>query len=131
MLNLPALAAGAAFIVVAAVIARDTGSATRPRRWWLPAGLAVVFAGFSVVTWLREGIGGFWVEHTRNLWGNQIWFDLLLAVGVAWALLVPRARRVGMPPWPWLVAVACTGSIGLCAMLVRTLYLEEGKRQST
>jgi len=44
---------------------------------------------------IREAPLGFWVEHPRHLWGNQIWFDLLLAAGVAWALLVPRARRLG------------------------------------
>jgi hypothetical protein len=130
MLNLLALAAGAAFIVVAAFIARDTGGAARPRRWLLPAGLSVVFAAFSVIAVVREGPVGFWVEHTRNLWGNQIWFDLLLAAGVAWALMVRRARGVGMPPLPWLAAVACTGSIGLCAMLARILYLEEQGRPS-
>ena len=131
MLEFFAFSAAFGFLAAAIVIALGSHLARAWRKWWLPAALAVVFAGFSMVAWLYEGAGGFWVEHTRNHWGNQIWFDLLLAIGVAWALLVPRARRVGMSPWPWLVAVVCTGSVGLCAMLARTFYLEEGSRTST
>mgnify|MGYP006273661973 CR=1 FL=1 len=90
-----------------------------------PAILSGIFAVFSILAVIQEGPLGFWTEHTRNLWGNQIWFDLLLAVGIAWTLLVPRARELGIRPLPWLVVVMCTGSIGLCAMLARVLYISE------
>ncbi|GAB4431778.1 MAG: hypothetical protein Kow0031_13000 [Anaerolineae bacterium] len=95
------------------------------RSWLLPAALSALFFGFSLVAVFTEGPTGFWPEHTRNLWGNQIWFDLLLAVGVGWYFLVPPAKSVGMRPLPWLVLVVCTGSIGLLAMLARLLYLQE------
>ncbi|MCX5739995.1 MAG: hypothetical protein NTZ61_16160, partial [Proteobacteria bacterium] len=68
---------------------------------------------------------GFWTEHTRNLWGNQIWIDLLSAVGIAWFLIVPQAKALGMRPLPWLVLVACTGCIGFLAMTARLLYLRD------
>jgi hypothetical protein len=71
-----------------------------------------------------EGLAGVWHEHTRNAWGNQIWFDLLLAIGTAWALLVPRAKAVGMHLFPWLALIVGTGCIGLLAMLARCLFLE-------
>ena len=70
------------------------------------------------------GWAGFWPLHQAGVWGNQIWFDLLLAVGVAWSLLLPRARSVGMRVVPWTLFVLATGSIGLCAMFARCLYLE-------
>jgi hypothetical protein len=73
----------------------------------------------------REGPLGFRAEHTGNLWGQQIWFDLLLAAGTAWAALLPQLRAQGMRPAPWLLAVVCTGSIGLLAMVARLLHLRE------
>jgi hypothetical protein len=72
-----------------------------------------------------EGPLGFWTEHTRNLWGNQVWIDLLFAVGIAWTFILPRARRVGMSMWPWLGVVVATGCVGLGLMVARCLYLEQ------
>ncbi|MBN8493806.1 MAG: hypothetical protein J0M00_20545, partial [Burkholderiales bacterium] len=87
--------------------------------------LSLLFLAFSLWAVWREGPVGFWAEHTRNLWGQQIWFDLLLAAGTAWAALLPQARAAGMRPGFWLLAVVCSGSIGLLAMLARLLYLRE------
>lgn len=70
-----------------------------------------------------EGPIGFWTEHTRNKWGNQIWFDLLLAVGAAWSLIVPQAKQADMRTPAWLFAIVCTGSIGLLAIVARLNYL--------
>jgi hypothetical protein len=93
-------------------------------RWRYPAALSAAFLLYSAYTVSREGPTGFWVEHTRNLWGVQIWFDLLQAALVGFVLLVPRARAQGLRLVPWLLAVAATGSIGLMAMVARVLYLE-------
>lgn len=98
---------------------------SRPGAWRVPAALAVLFLAWSIGAVLIEGPLGFWPEHTRNLWGNQIWFDLLLAAGCAWFALLPRCRAAGMQPWLWLALVATTGSIGLLLMLARLLWLEE------
>ncbi len=95
--------------------------------WRLPALLCLLFLGFSVYTAITEGPLGFWTEHVRNFWGNQIWFDLLLAFSVSWILLVPRAKKLGMSVLPWLILIFCTGSIGVLAMLARVFYLEERK----
>ena len=106
------------------LLRRDKG---QPGSWLVPAGFAALFLGWSLYTVTAAGPLGFWTEHTRNAWGNQIWFDLLLAIGAAWALLLPRARAAGMLPAPWLVLIVCSGSIGLLAMLARCLYLETRK----
>jgi len=92
--------------------------------WLGPAALSGLFGAWSLFTITSEGVAAVWTEHTRNAWGNQIWFDLLMAAGLALALLFPRARAVGMHPARWLVLVALSGSIGLFAMLARCLYLE-------
>lgn len=127
MTSVLAFAAGAAFLVAILLIASGRRLFSAASGWMAPAALSLAFAAYSTFTALREGPTGFWPEHTRNLWGNQIWFDLLLAAGVACALLAPRARAAGMNVLPWLLAVAATGSIGLCAMLARLLYLERAQ----
>ena len=115
----------AALWLLFALAAVFAAPARRQRLWLLPAALAVVFAAFTAQAVLAEGLLGFWPEHTRNLWGNQIWFDLLLSVGVAWGLLLPQARALGMRPLPWLALIAATGSIGVLSMLARVLYLRQ------
>jgi hypothetical protein len=47
----------------------------------------------------------------------------LLAVGVALAMLVPKARALGMNVPGWCLLVVATGSIGLLAMLARVSFL--------
>lgn len=92
--------------------------------WVVPAGLAAAFLAFSAVAVWREGATGFWPVHTANLWGNQVWFDLLIAVGIGWTLILPRARAAGMVPAPWAALILATGCIGFLAMLARLLWLE-------
>lgn len=116
---------GAAGFLVFALGLALNGWTARAGAWKWPAGLSLAFLAWSLGAAWMEGPLGFWPEHTRHAWGNQIWFDLLLAAGVALAFLVPQARSLGMRPLPWVLAVACTGSIGLLAMTARVLYLKE------
>jgi hypothetical protein len=95
----------------------------RPGAWLLPAALAVLFFLGSLAAVWKEGLLGFWTEHTRNLWGTQIWFDLLLAAALAWTLLAAPARKHRMALPAWLLLVLVSGSIGLLAMAARILYL--------
>jgi hypothetical protein len=101
------------------------GRATQRSAWMLPAALSVLFLAWSVTSGFTEGPLGFWAEHTRNMWSNQIWLDLLLAAGVGWFLMAPRARAVQMSLLPWMFFVLATGSVGFLAMASRLLYLEE------
>jgi hypothetical protein len=96
--------------------------------WVVPAALSVLFLGFSLAAVLAEGPVGFWGEHTRSLWGNQIWFDLLLAVCIGWYFAVPQAVALGMRLRLWLALILATGCIGFLAMLARMLYLREHSR---
>lgn len=119
---LPLLAAGA-FILAGVLAIVRAGLTSSRQAWIIPATLAPIFLAWSLNAVLREGPLGFWPEHVRNAWGNQIWFDLLLGVGTAFALLAPRARAKGMRLAPWFVAIACTGCVGLLAMAARYLFL--------
>ncbi|QUD87897.1 hypothetical protein [Phenylobacterium montanum] len=106
-------------------------SATKAKGLWLvPAALASLFLAWSLYVVSKEGLLAFWPEHTRNAWGNQIWFDLLLSAGSAFSLLAPRARAAGMRPVPWFIFIVCTGSIGLLAMLARYMFVAEREEGS-
>lgn len=93
--------------------------------WIFPATLSLLFLLFSLKAIASEGLSGVWFEHTRDLWGNQIWFDLLLGVGIGWYLIVPQAKSLGMRLYLWLVLIVCTGCIGFLAMIARLLYLRD------
>ena len=125
---LPAVAA--AGMVVASVSVAVMPEKRRPHLWLVPAALSALFLVWSIFTIVVEGPTGFWANHTVNAWGNQVWFDLLLAIGTAYALLVPDARRVGMRPLPWLGLILCTGCIGLLAMVSRYQFLKQKKEPS-
>ncbi len=119
----PAVAA-LAVLGTAAMASLAPAGGPKPGHWRIPAGLAALFFAASLVAIASGGPLGFWTEHVRNDWGNQIFVDLLLCAGSAYFLLLPRARAVGMRPLLWLAGIAALGSIGLLAMLARVLYLE-------
>ncbi len=122
------LAAGVLVVATTGLMAQGF-TLPRQHRWKVPALLSLAFGVFSLRAIVTEGLFGFWTEHTRNEWGNQIWFDLLLAIGIAWFLIVPHAKSLGMKVFPWLALVICTGCVGLTAMLARMLYLRDVKMQ--
>ena len=108
---------------VASVLSLAAGSWTSrvaSRVWMLPATLCAAFTLWTLYAVFDEGLLAVWNEISRNIWANQIWFDLLLAAGIALTFLIPEARRLGMRPVPWMIAVAGTGCIVLPAMLARS-----------
>lgn len=116
-------------VALAATVALSVGllSARRPRQgaWILPLVAAVAFAAFSVVTIMQEGPTGFWPNHSEDLWGNQVWIDLLVGIVISWSFLVAEGRRRGMRTLPWLLLIFASGNIGVLAMLARLLFLRE------
>ncbi|KUF11730.1 hypothetical protein [Pseudoponticoccus marisrubri] len=97
-------------------------------RWVVPAVLGAVFLAFSLYQVSQDGLIQFWINHTTDLTGNQVWFDLIMAVTIGFYLLAPRARAVGMPLMPWGIAVFLTACIALLPMLARVLWLENKAR---
>ena len=117
---LAAAGLGSAMLALVYVLSGSprTGSAV------LAAALAAGFGAFTAVTIAREGVLLVWTNHTQNLWGVQVWWDLLFAVVLAVFLIAPRARAAGMRMIPWTCFVAATASIGLLAMVARLFWLE-------
>lgn len=90
----------------------------------LAASLLVVFAGFTTIQIAREGAMMFVTNHAANLTGLQVWWDLIMAVIIAFFFIAPRARAVGMNIVPWAILAGLTASIGLLAMCARLFWLE-------
>ncbi|MDJ0626076.1 MAG: hypothetical protein QNJ31_06905 [Candidatus Caenarcaniphilales bacterium] len=111
-----------AFLIIFLLVTNFTNKKLFTKAWLFPAAVSFLFFIFSVYTVWQEGLTGVIAEHTKTLWGNQIWFDLLIGFGLAWFLLLPKARALGMKPFLWLVGILLTGNI---AMLARVIYLEE------
>ena len=101
------------------LISEKVGSAA------LAAALSGGFGAFTAITILYEGVLPVWLNHTQNLWGVQVWWDLLISLTVALFFVLPRARAAGMSIFPWLLFVVCTASIGLLAMVARLFWLEK------
>ncbi|MEO0687327.1 MAG: hypothetical protein AAFY76_20325 [Cyanobacteria bacterium J06649_11] len=112
-------------IFVSFITFKDVDVSKSKKIWIFPAVLSILFLIFSLFAVITEGSLGFWSEHTRSLWGNQIWFDLLFAASIGWFLVIPRIKAVEMNPLLWLILVVSTGCIGFLAMISRMLYLEE------
>jgi hypothetical protein len=112
-----AIAAVLAFITVVAQ-QRVTGNAL------FAAVLSAAFGGFTAVQLWQEGPVMFWTNHSANLTGVQVWWDLVSAVMIGLFLIIPRARAAGMNVLPWAIFVICTASIGLLAMAARLFWLE-------
>ena len=86
--------------------------------------LAAGFGAFTGATIMFEGVTPVLENHTSNLWGVQVWWDLVFSLAIALFFIVPRARKVGMNMPLWALFVASTASIGLFAMIARLFWLE-------
>jgi hypothetical protein len=90
----------------------------------LAAVLSAAFGAYTAVTIAREGLMTVIVNHTFNLWGVQVWWDLLSALTIAMVLIAPRAKAAGMNLALWTLLVLASASIGLFAMAARLFWLE-------
>jgi hypothetical protein len=86
--------------------------------------LSAAFGAYTAFTIAREGVMTVVVNHTFNLWGVQVWWDLLSSLTIAMVLIAPRAKAAGMNLLPWALFVLATASIGLFAMAARLFWLE-------
>lgn len=93
----------------------------------LAGGLSAGFAAFTLVTIATEGFLPVIVNHTTNLWGVQVWWDLLFSLTVAWFLILPRAKAAGMNLPLWTVLILASASIALLAMCARLFWLEQAE----
>ncbi len=120
-LGLVAVLLGLAHILISRPI---TGSAL------LAAVLSAAFAAYTIVTIGRDGLVMFWTNHTANLTGIQVWWDLLISVTLAFFFIAPRAHKAGMNVPLWGLFTLATASIGLLAMAARLFALEKAQAKT-
>lgn len=92
--------------------------------WMFAAAISILFLVFTLWVVAREGFTGLFAAHEVNLWGSQVFIDLVIAAVTGLFLMAPRARRVGVGLAPYVGLTVLTGSIGLLALVARVLYLE-------
>ncbi len=124
ILTVAGLGAGLAAFITILVGKRTIGSAL------LAAMLSAGFAAFTAVQIWQDGVVMFWINHSTNLTGVQVWWDLVITVMIGLFLIAPRARAAGMNVPLWGLFVATTASIGLLAMCARLFWLEQAKETS-
>ncbi|MEL7189939.1 MAG: hypothetical protein AAGK17_10345 [Pseudomonadota bacterium] len=86
--------------------------------------ICIVFAAYTAWQIAQEGVVMFLTNHSANLTGLQVWWDLVMCVVIAFFFIAPRARAAGMNLLPWAVLIGCTASIGILAMCARLFWLE-------
>lgn len=116
---LAALVGGGIALLIILTIKREVGSAA------IAATLCAAFSAFTAVQIGQEGVVGFFTNHSQNLTGLQVWWDLLMCALIALFLIAPRARAQGMNVTLWGLFVGTTASIGLLAMCARLFWLEQ------
>lgn len=114
------------FIAAALVITQTKHQVGWPA-WLVPALMVLPLAGWGAWAVVEEGPFGFIQSQTGSLWGMLIWLNLLMSLGVAFFLLQPRARNLGMKSEVWVLFVAFTAGLGLLVMLAWVLYIERAK----
>lgn len=78
----------------------------------------VVFTGWSVTIIADRGYLGFLTVARQEPWAAQMLVDVTIALTLFANWLVPDARRRGITPWPYVVAIVGLGSIGALAYLL-------------
>jgi|GEM_PF-1926341 len=71
--------------------------------WLLAAALCAAFTVYTGAAIAAEGPMGFIENQATSLLGVQVWYDLIISVGIAIFLILPRVRAVGMATAPWII----------------------------
>lgn len=85
-------------------------------------GLVLVFLAFtipSMVLVVDDGYLGFIRLAAREPWALQMLVDVGIACSVFAAWMWRDAAARGLRAWPWLLAIAGLGSIGVLGYLIR------------
>jgi len=94
------------------------------------ASLAGLFGGYTAVQIGQEGVVEFYTNHSQDMTGIQVWWDLVMCVIIALFFVLPRAQKQNMNILPWALFVLSTASIGLLAMIARLFWLENAAQHT-
>lgn len=97
-------------------------------RWMAVAAAWLLFSLYSLKIAAVGGPLGFLSLPSAHVWGAQVLMDLFLSLTVALTYLAPKARRVGVPVWPYVAATLTLGSVGLLAFVTHVEWAAERDR---
>jgi uncharacterized membrane protein HdeD (DUF308 family) len=80
--------------------------------------LFALFTAYSVDVLIGHGLVELLRVHEQGGWSLQVFLDLVLAILGFNVLAAPDAKRLGIPHWPYFVAMLAFGSIGMLAYFV-------------
>ena len=80
--------------------------------------ILVLFAVLSVYAVLEVGYIGIFDYHRHSPAGWQVFTDLVIALVLVMAWMIPDARQQGRNPWPFVVLTLTLGSFGPLLYLV-------------
>jgi hypothetical protein len=100
------------------------GVQTMNNRRILAVALLIPFALITAYAVWRVGYTGIFAYALAGPAGWQLAADLVVALVLVLAWLIPAARREGRSPWPWVVLTLFLGSFG------PLLYLLTGKDEA-
>jgi hypothetical protein len=83
----------------------------------VPLLVLVPFSIFSTMIAVQHGITGF--AELRSGWPLQVALDLCIATFLVGGWMRADAKKHGINPWPFIIALPFVGSIGALAYLVR------------
>lgn len=78
----------------------------------------VAFTAYSLWVVSGHGYTGFIELALAEAWGMQLFVDLVIALVLFIAWMVPDGRARGIPTWPYTIAIFALGSIGALGYLV-------------
>ena len=85
--------------------------------------LIIVLIAFSALTGvavMEHGFQGIFAHAFANAAGMQVFFDLVIALGLFIAWMRNDAKATGRNPWLWIAITLTTGSFGpLLYLLLR------------
>jgi hypothetical protein len=84
----------------------------------------VAFTAYTAVVVMDHGYTGFLKLAAEGGWGAQVFIDLVIALTMFLAWMVPDARERGIPSVPYALAILTTGSIGALAYLIHRTVKE-------
>lgn len=87
----------------------------------LPLLTLLAFGTYSTFITVQHGYFGF-LDLLREPWGPQVLTDLGIACWIAMSYIVPEARKLGIPRWPYVLATVGLGSIGILAYLTHRAW---------
>lgn len=78
----------------------------------------VAFTSWSLGIVFSSGLVGLIAVVGKEPWAAQMLVDLVISCSVAWVWLSGDAKARGISPWPYIIATAALGSIGVLAYLI-------------